>query len=182
MKSTEERSRPREEDAALLIERAALLARPPVVDKVESVLDVVVVQVGSESIGLPSESVWGMFDDVRLTQVPGAPRWMAGLAQVRGELISVAHLSHWLGSSRSMESGVVAVLSDARGLLGMLVDAVLGFRDIQSEELSQELSAKATRPDGPFAAVTKDLVTIVDVRRLFSDPQLIVDNKGTVEV
>jgi purine-binding chemotaxis protein CheW len=178
----EERSRPIADDARLFSERAAVLARPLAAGKAESVRDIVVVRVGTEHIGLPSELVWGVFDDVRFVQVPGAPRWIAGLALVRGELVSVVHFSHWLGAPRASESRTIVVLSDERGLLGVVVDEVLGFRDIQSDELSQELSAKTSGETLPFGAVTKDLVSIVDVARFFGDPRLIVDHRGTPQV
>lgn len=178
----EERSRPSADNVRLLGERAAVLARPLDAGSVQTASDIVVVRVGTDNIGLPSERVWGVFDDVKFVQVPGAPRWMAGLALVRGELVSVVHLTHWLGVPQVSESRTVVVLTDERGLLGVVVDEVLGFRDVQSDELSQELTSKTSGENLPITAVTKDLVSIVDVVGLFGDPQLILDNRGASRV
>ncbi len=59
---------------------------------------------------------------------------------------------------------------------------VLGLRDVQSDELSQELTSKTSGENLPITAVTKDLVSIVDVVGLFGDPQLILDNRGVSRV
>ncbi|HEY6722434.1 MAG TPA: chemotaxis protein CheW [Polyangiaceae bacterium] len=174
------RSKLTEGDASVLRCRAEALARPLTLDRDQVVLSFVVVRLGAERIGLPIESLWGAFYNVKLTPVPQAPRWLAGLAQVRGELISVAQLGHWFDAPYVAESGALAVLEGPRGLLGVLVDEVLGFVDFRQDQLSHELAATLGSTGRPIAAVSSDLVSILDAKRFLEDPRLIVDDRAEV--
>ena len=172
------RSKFAESDAATLRRRAVALARPLTPERDQGVLSVVVVRLGSDRVGLAMESLWGAFQSVKVTPLPQAPRWLAGLAQVRGELISVVQLGHWLDAPYIAESDAVAVLEGPRGLLGVLVNEVLGFVDFRQDQLSHELSARLGSAGRPIAAVSIDLVSILDTRRFLEDPRLIVDDRG----
>src|SRR5437016_9637937 len=72
------------------------------------------------------------------TRVPGARSWIKGLANVRGQLLPIIDLRHFLGS------GVTPVTRNTRVVVvnhreipaGLLVDEVLGFRRFAESEFS----------------------------------------------
>ena len=174
-----ERSRPHADAEATLAERARQLARAEaaVVDQ-EVFLTVVVVKLGKECLGLPAHSTRGVYEDVAITPVLGLPPWIAGVAQVRGELMSVVHPSHWLGQPTTTERPLVAVLVGEQGLIGMLVDDVVGARDLLRSDISDLLTRQAHREQRPIDIVTNDLVAVLDVQRFFEDPDLVVGQKA----
>lgn len=177
---TLQRSRLNEGYASLFHERADRLAQPLDDTAKRSDREVVIVRVGRERVGIPTEALWGLFDNVKLTAVPETPDWVAGLAQVRGEIVCVMRFAHWLGARSTTTSQVVAVLNDARGLLGLLVDEVLGFLDVGDDRVSEELTAEAKLRHRPFSAVTKDHLFILDLQLFLSDPRLIVEGSDAI--
>jgi twitching motility protein PilI len=72
------------------------------------------------------------------TRVPGAKPWIKGLANVRGQLLPIIDLRHFLGS------GITPITRNTRVLVvnhreipaGLLVDEVLGFRRFAEAEFS----------------------------------------------
>jgi purine-binding chemotaxis protein CheW len=135
---------------------------------------VVVVTVGDEKLGIPAESLRIISERFSVTPVFGAPPWLAGITHVRGELLSVVHLAYWLGHSGARAGSRLAVVESARGSLGLLVDDVMGFREILESELSTTLSPNATAQRFT-RAITQDLVTILDVRQLLLSDEIVVD-------
>lgn len=75
-----------------------------------------------------------------LTRVPGAKPWLRGIANVRGQLITVVDIKAFLGGGITMpdrHSRVLAVAS--RDVpTGLLVDEVLGFRRFNVTDYRQE--------------------------------------------
>jgi twitching motility protein PilI len=81
------------------------------------------------------------------TRVPGAKAWIKGLANVRGQLLPIVDLRHFLGS------GVTPVTRNTRVLVvnhreipaGLLVDEVLGFRRFAENEFTGDAPPTVAR-------------------------------------
>ena len=71
-----------------------------------------------------------------LTRVPGARGWIRGLANVRGQLMSIIDLRQYLGSGATQPGRNVRVLVvNHRDIpAGLMVDEVLGFRRFADSE------------------------------------------------
>lgn len=76
-----------------------------------------------------------------ITRVPGARDWVAGLANLRGQLLAVADLRSFLGagSSRSARTARVLVLDTTDMQVGVIVDEVYGFRRFLASEFSSDV-------------------------------------------
>lgn len=72
-----------------------------------------------------------------ITPVPGTKAWMLGIANVRGNLVTVVHLRGFLEGEpfRVNERTRVLVVRQASGNVGMVVDEVLGQRSFVDEQL-----------------------------------------------
>jgi purine-binding chemotaxis protein CheW len=72
-----------------------------------------------------------------IMEVPLADASMAGLTNIRGQLVTILHLSHILGLSRkengNLERMIITEYEDT--ISGFTVDAVLGVRELQMDEL-----------------------------------------------
>ncbi len=79
----------------------------------------------SESLALP-----------QITRVPGAKPFILGLANVRGDLVTIIDLGCYLGGQRTRTSSSSRVLSsNLRGrAVGLLVDEVFGQRNFMSSD------------------------------------------------
>lgn len=82
-----------------------------------------------------------------VTRVPGARDWVAGLANLRGQLLPVVDLRSFLGagSSRNVRTARVLVLDAPEMQVGIIVDEVFGFRRFLAGEFSSALPQTALR-------------------------------------
>jgi len=77
---------------------------------------------------------------VPITRVPGARRWILGLANVRGQLLPVIDLKQYLGSGEIVpgRNTRVIVVNHREIPAGLVVDEVLGFRRFAEREFTAE--------------------------------------------
>jgi len=74
------------------------------------------------------------------TRVPGSKQWLAGLANLRGQLLPLTDLKQFLGSgpTRGGRAARVLVINGSDFSAGVVVDEVFGFRRFTDEEFSSD--------------------------------------------
>lgn len=84
-----------------------------------------------------------------LTRVPGAKRWILGIANLRGHLLPLIDLKMMLGSGRTTLRRMTRVISvNHRDIpAGLVVDEVQGFRRFMSSEFQEQWPQTAARCD-----------------------------------
>lgn len=82
-----------------------------------------------------------------LTRVPGAKPWLRGIANVRGQLLTVVDLKAFLGAGASLTDRRSRLLLVASRDVptGLIVDEVLGFRRFADGEYTEEPPATMAR-------------------------------------
>jgi twitching motility protein PilI len=90
-----------------------------------------------EVLGIPASS----------TRVPGAKGWIKGLANVRGQLMPIIDLRHFLGSGITpiTRNTRIVVVNHREIPAGLLVDEVLGFRRFAETEFSGDAPPTVAR-------------------------------------
>ena len=76
-----------------------------------------------------------------LTRVPGAKEWVAGLANLRGQILTVVDLRAFLGAgtSKGVRAGRVLVVDNPDMPVGIIVDEVFGFRRFGGNEFTDNI-------------------------------------------
>lgn len=76
-----------------------------------------------------------------LTRVPGAKNWIAGLANLRGQLLPVVDLRTFLGAgtSKGERTARVLVADNPDMPVGIIVDEVFGFRRFIENEFTEKV-------------------------------------------
>jgi twitching motility protein PilI len=84
-----------------------------------------------------------------MTRVPGAKRWMLGIANLRGHLLPLVDLKMMLGSGRTSLRRMTRVISVNHREIpaGLVVDEVIGFRRFMDSELTDKWPQTAVRCD-----------------------------------
>ncbi len=84
-----------------------------------------------------------------MTRVPGAQRWMLGIANLRGHLLPIVDLQMMLGSGRTSLRRATRVISvNHRDVpAGLVVDEVQGFRRFMGSEFNDKAPQTAVRCD-----------------------------------
>lgn len=131
-----------------------------------------IVRIGGMSVGLSTTNVRAIVATPPIALLPGLPSCMPGIAQIRGEPLSVVDLRQLYALAPGSERPpLVAVLQAAPGRLGALVDQLEGFRTIFADEVSESRQLAA---DLPILGTTRDLVHILDVDSLADDSRIMV--------
>ena len=84
-----------------------------------------------------------------MTRVPGAQRWMLGIANLRGHLLPLVDLQMMLGSGRTSLRRATRVISVNHREVpaGLVVDEVQGFRRFMDSEFNDKAPQTAVRCD-----------------------------------
>jgi twitching motility protein PilI len=92
-----------------------------------------------------------------MTRVPGAKRWLLGIANLRGHLLPLVDLKLMLGSGRTTLRRTTRVISINHREMpaGLVVDEVLGFRRFTDHEFANEARETIVRCDRFLAGVYK---------------------------
>ena len=104
-----------------------------------------------------------------ITRVPGAHRWLLGIANLRGHLLPLVDVKLLLGSGRTSlrRSTRVISVNHREVPAGIVVDEVLGFRRFMEHEYSQEAAKTIVRCDGFLGGTYRRGTDIWPVFNLF---------------
>jgi twitching motility protein PilI len=96
-----------------------------------------------------------------LTVVPGTQHWMLGVANVRGNLVALIDLRHYIEGTRTVmtDSTRVLVVRQHGGSVGLLVDEVLGQRSFSDEQRANALG----EDDPRYARYVGEKVQLGDI-------------------
>jgi len=148
----------------------------------EVAAQVAVIAVGGERFGVPAERIRELVDVPAIAGLPDLPGWLPGIAQIRGELVSVVDLARLFGivpekaaeKAADEAPGCLVVVECAAGPLGLLAGRNLGFRVVRSTEIAEGFSQSTSRDERPVRFVTRDLCAVLDLDRLAADERLVV--------
>lgn len=160
----------------LLEQRAAQLARrvDDGLDR-EVLYEVAVVQVAGETFGIAAEALREIVAVPPVAELPGVSSPLYGIAQVRGELMSVVSMADLLNLQGERDEQQLAVLDGTQGPVGLLINHVIGVRRVHADELAPSFANQDARTHA-VQAMTNDFVAIVDTAALLGDPRLIVNH------
>ncbi|HSW12011.1 MAG TPA: chemotaxis protein CheW [Solimonas sp.] len=98
-------------------------------------------RIGRNWLAAPKEDVREVIVPPRPTRVPNAKPWLTGIANVRGELLTIVDLRRLLGVEGDGEGRAqrVLVLNSERIPAGFLVDEVAGYRQFSPGEQRHEM-------------------------------------------
>jgi twitching motility protein PilI len=84
-----------------------------------------------------------------VTRVPGAKRWLLGIANLRGHLLPLIDIKMLLGSGRTSLRRITRVISVNHREMpaGLVVDEVIGFRRFMDSEFNEKWPETAVRCD-----------------------------------
>ena len=173
----------------ILEERARLLARPPETPIAGDTTELVILVLGGERYGVDIRRVREIHIlDAALTPVPGVPSYWVGLLNVRGRLYPILDLGDYLSLSAplrntgrdggSTHAPKVALVSAAGQEVGLLVDDVPQVRRVTQAEIGPPLTEGGSAKRRIITGITHDLLALLDMETLLSDPKLTVQDSA----
>jgi purine-binding chemotaxis protein CheW len=166
-----------EDIAKVLEERAAALAHSSEDDeKGGETIGMVVLAVGDERYGVEVQDVQEIEPLDKLTPIPGTPAFWTGVVNLRGSMYPVLDIERYLGlPSSEAENPKVALVSRAGLSVGLLVDEVAEIRKVRSSEIGPPVADGSSKAE-VVRGVTPDMLSVLDLEALLSDPSLVVED------
>ncbi len=163
---------------AVMGERARLLARvPPRAPEADEVLEVVTFALAGEHYAVETSHVREVVRFGALTPVPGAPDFLAGLVNLRGEILAVFDLRRFfdVADPGRSEQARVIVLGGERAEFGVLADAVHEVTTLRVEEVREPPASVAGAGRDYLRGVTTGALIVLDGAVLLDDRRLFID-------
>ncbi len=112
-----------------------------------------------------------------ITPLPGTPDFILGIVNVRGEIFSVMDVKRIFGVEGADSPGEqkLILLHNPNMALCILVDGIVGARNLPVDHKSSSLPALGKAGEKYFERVTEDRLIILNGEKILSDPEIIVN-------
>lgn len=163
----------------VLAERARALAVPPQASELVETIGSLLVTIGRERYALLLSNVVAIAQGVEVTPIPGTPEHWIGIANIHGTLYPVLDVGRFIaGAPSPPKAHASVVLVRGGGLeVGLLVDQVSEVTALRRDEIGA--SPAGARGRVGVQGITRDLIALLDVDGLLSDPRLAVDDEAS---
>jgi purine-binding chemotaxis protein CheW len=163
-------------DTVLKARATALAREPDLREPLEEQLAVVEFLLARETYAVESSFVREVYPLRDLTPLPGTPGFVAGIINVRGQIVSIIDLKTLFGlpAKGLTDLNKVIILRDKNMEFGLLADAVVGVRRISLPQIQPPLPTLTGIRAQYLRGVTRDRLVILDVARILADPTIIV--------
>ncbi len=117
----------------------------------------------------------------RVSRVPGAPAFVSGVINRRGDLLTVLNLGAFFETEPLSDTSEarILVVHDGNVQLGLLVDAVEDNDEYPATALTPPLVSDGVSKLGYVKGILHGTITMLDVTALLSDGDLTVDEKAS---
>ena len=184
---TEKTKMPASQDAQEILEkRARILARRPAESVIENdVLKLISFPLGHERYGVDITLIQEVqpLKQQNWSCVPCTPDFISGVVNIRGRIYSLMDIGRFLGlptRPKSEQEQVLLVRSknqEETVELGILADNVPEVVTVFMSDMQAAPTTLSDKAREFVRGVTKEMLIILDLKRLLSDPRIIVDEK-----
>ena len=137
--------------------------------------------VGDVNYGVPVDQVREVRDVQAVTPIPGAPSYVEGVTNLRGQIITVIDLRKRLNLAN--EAGArekFIVIEMGKAAVGVVVDSVTEVSTIAGADIEKHMQA-TTKLDSYVIGVGKQgkkLIVILDLAKIISDVKVDLPEQG----
>jgi purine-binding chemotaxis protein CheW len=164
----------------ILKERAARLKEP--IDDLGvkgEVLHGIHFMLGDENSAVDLKYTNGVVPLKAYTQLPGAPDFILGIANVRGKILAVVDIKKLLNlpgkGITNLNRLIIAKYQSIE--IGILADEIMGTVKIATDELSDDKSNIPGMENGYFRGVTKERIIVLDLKAFLQIDALIINDE-----
>ncbi len=169
----------REEIAQILQQRARTIAQPAEAETAGDSIQVVVFALGKEQYAVAARFVESIYPLESITPVPCTPAFVRGVVNLRGRILSVVDLHHFmgLGSVQIDEDSQVIVVNAAGLEVGLLSNEVRSVGPLVLRDLRPALPTTARVATEYTRGVTADMLVLLDIEALLKDSRMVVQEE-----
>ncbi|AUJ30641.1 MAG: chemotaxis protein CheW [Liquorilactobacillus hordei] len=122
-------------------------------------MQMILFKMNQQNFMVSAESVEEVIDTVEITGIPLAPKWVQGLINLRGSVLTVIGLAELINLPPIEKKMNILIMKNEDNRKGLLIDEVLKVIDIEKEQIQLESSSDkkyyigATTVEGNVASV-----------------------------
>ena len=126
-------------------------------------MECLIFEAAEKCLGIETEYIYRIADDLQITPVPIAPPCYRGLTYFRGDLFDIIDVGNLMGGERSLLNGnpYIILLKWGQRKLGLISDKIIGITRIEGNNGSQSVFTKEGR--------TVDLITPEKIWKILSE-------------
>lgn len=161
---------------SILRERARMLAQAPEEAGTEETIEVVTMLLAYENYAIETAYVREVYPLRDLTPLPCTPPFVAGIVNVRGQVMSVIDLKKLfeLPTQGLTDLNKVVILSDGDMEFGILADAILGVQDIPPHSLQTKLPTLTGIREDYLKGITAERLVVLDAAKMLHHDGIVV--------
>jgi purine-binding chemotaxis protein CheW len=170
-----------EQAKAVMDERARALAQVPErAPDTKEILEVLTARLANERIAIETRFVREVYRPGEITPVPGSPPFLAGVTNLRGEVLAVMDLREFFGlpAAETAERPQTVVVGLDRPEFGLIVDEIYEVAKLRIAEVLEPPGSIAGLSRDCLRGVTADALLVLDGHMLLTDRRLYVDEGG----
>ncbi|WP_333874663.1 chemotaxis protein CheW [Methylobacter sp.] len=160
----------------ILKARALALAQMPEQAGPTESIEVVIFQLAYETYGIETAWVREVYPLKDLTPLPCTPGFVAGIVNVRGQVISVIDIKKFfdLPEKGLTDLNKVIILSNGVMEFGILADSVVEVKSIPLNKIQAGLPTLTGIREDYLRGITAERLVILDAAKLLTDSNIIV--------
>lgn len=160
----------------ILLARARMLAQQPEQEADTETIEVVTFLLAYETYAIETAFVREVYPLKELTPLPCTPPFIAGIVNVRGQVMSVIDIKKLfeLPANGLTDLNKVVIISDGVMEFGILADAILDVRNIPLHELQHGLPTLTGVREDYLKGVTAERLVVLDAAKLLHSDNIIV--------
>lgn len=165
----------KEKEQEILKKRAVELAISLDEEKTNfETVEIVEFQLSDERYAIESTSVREVYSLKEFTQLPSIPKYILGVMNIRGEVITVVDLKNLFEIPKKELQTLqkVIVIEENNLVLGILVDNIVGVYLLNKREIKQGVPTLTDIRSEFLLGVTKDQLVIIDAIKFINDIKL----------
>lgn len=130
-------------------------------------MQIIVFKLNDEEFAIETSKVQGINDLMEITKVPGAPLYIKGLINLRGNVISLLDLELLLDIEKSDDNkNNIIILNIKEEQVGVVVDAVNEVMDIDDSKMEKIKDEKNRSYVKAVINMGDRIVTLIDIDEL----------------
>lgn len=130
-------------------------------------MQIIVFKLNDEEFAIETSKVQGINDLMEITKVPGAPLYIKGLINLRGNVISLLDLELLLDIEKSEDNkNNIIILNIKEEQVGVVVDAVNEVMDIDDSKMEKIKDEKNRSYVKSVINLGDRIVTLIDIDEL----------------
>jgi purine-binding chemotaxis protein CheW len=165
----------------ILEARARVAAKPPIKPDDAERLQILAFSLAGETYGVETSHVHEVCQLKDLTVVPCTPPFVAGVMNLRGQILAVVDLRKFfeLPTQGLTELNRVIVLRGGDNELGLLADSIDGVRWVTASDLQEGLPTLTAIRGRFLKGITGQMLAVLDGGRLLTDAALKVNEQAS---